>query len=572
MTEKALFLKLIGDLKPAKNYLIWGLILYVPVTLLNVIQPVIIGYAVQHGMLNGAKVAIVTFASMFFLAVILLAGCELAQGLCLQITGQLLVARLRRRAFEKTQKLSMGFLDSTPMGRLLTRLTNDAESVVEMFSMGAVQILGDSLFLVGTFVMLMFVDIQLSLYSALILPILVVGIYYFRLWTKRAYIKVREVLSSLNSFLQEYLSGMSTVQIADQLKAVHVDFAQHNQKYLLANRQAIFLDAAIYSFVDALSYLAAALVLWGAFRLKLEHALSLGVLVAFLEALTRFFQPVRELSNRYAIFQSALVSLERIYELFDWPEEVGGGGRLSAEFKDSIEFKNVCFAYNEGEPVLKNVSFSVLKGERVALVGATGAGKSTVIKLLNRFYPVSHGEILIDNENINDMPLNKTRQLISVVPQEVFLFSGSLRDNLSFGKAEASDEELWKALELVQLDEVIRMKGGLKSMVEPKGQNYSLGERQLLAIARALITDPQILILDEATASIDVMTQKRLQTAIKNVLQKRTALVIAHRLSTILDSDRILVFSRGEIVEQGTHHLLMEKNGVYAQLIKQSMI
>ncbi len=310
-----------------------------------------------------------------------------------QKSGLILVANLRQKAFEKIQRLQMGFLDRTPVGHVLTRLINDAESVVEMFSMGAVQIFADSLFLVGTFVMLFLVDIQLTLYSALVLPILSIGIYIFRFFMKKAYVRVREVLSSLNSFLQEYFSGMATVQISGRTLGIHKEFETQNQEYLLANRQALFLDAAIYSFVDAVSYMASALVLFGAFNMELNHTLTLGVLVAFIEALSRFFQPVRELSNRYTIFQSALVSLERFYKLFDWPEEKDSNLVSSGSFNQKIEFHDVSFSYRSGEPVLSHVSFTLTKGTRIALVGHTGSGKSTVVKLLNRFYPVDSGAI-----------------------------------------------------------------------------------------------------------------------------------------------------------------------------------
>lgn len=568
MTARELYGRLLRDLRPAKKYLSLGLLLYFPVTILAVVQPLIIGYAVQHGFLNGQGDAVLSFAAIFLATVSLLAILELLQGLCLQITGQILVADLRKNAFSKMQRLSMGFLDSMPMGRILTRLTNDAESVVEMFSMGAVQIVGDMLFMVGTFIMLLFVDVKLALYSALILPLLTLGMYFFRKWTRKAYVRVREALSILNSYIQEYLSGIATVQISAQLTAAHHDFSVHNKNYLTANRQAIFLDAAIYSFVDALSYFAAALVLWGAFEQKLEHALALGTLVAFLESLSRFFQPVRELSNRYVIFQSALVSLERIYDMLTWPEEHDQQGKPTPHFTESVKFNDVSFSYVDGEPVLKNISFTLKKGERIALVGSTGAGKSTVVKLLNRFYPPTSGQIVIDDKDINEMSLSGTRRLISVVPQEVFLFKGTLKDNLNFGNANASDEELWRALEMVQLAPLVQKKGGLQAEVASKGHNFSLGERQLVAIARALVVNPPILLLDEATASVDSMTEKRLQHAIKNLLDNRTALVIAHRLSTILDADRILVFHRGEIVEEGNHDELMMKNGVYAGLIK----
>lgn len=568
MTETTVLKKLLIDLKPAQKFLWWGIALYLPVTLLSVIQPVLIGYAVQHGMVGQDTMLLISYAAMFFLAVTGLGASELAQGVCLQVTGQILVKNLRQRAFLKVQKLSMGFLDSTPMGKLLTRLTNDAESVVELFSMGAVQIVADVLFLVATFIMLFLVDINLSLYACLSLPLLVVGLYYFRLYTKKTYVRVREVLSVLNSFIQEYLSGIAVVQMSGQLGRSYGNFSQVNQQYLAENRQAIFLDAAIYSFVDLISYVATALVLWGAFERDLDHALAMGVLVAFIEALSRFFQPIREFSNRYTIFQSALVSLERIYELFSWPEEEDAHGSSQHQLVSGIRFVDVSFAYKEGQPALQHVSFTVQKGERVALVGQTGAGKSTVIKLLNHFYPVSSGAILIDDRNINDMSLGELRRLVSVVPQEVFLFNGSVRDNLTFGVKEASDEQLWDALAMVQLDELIRARGGLLSIIEARGQNFSLGERSLLALARALIADPHVLILDEATASIDSLTENRLQKATQALLKNRTALVIAHRLSTIVDCDRILVFHEGRIVESGSHHELLAQGGIYAGLIR----
>lgn len=567
MSNNSLILRLLRDLTPAKKYLTGGILLYFPVTLLSVIQPAIIGYAVQKGMLNGGNEAIWQFALIFLASVFLLAICELFQGYFLQICGQSLVFDLRQRAFIKVQKLSMGFLDSTPLGKLLTRLTNDPEAVGELFSMGAVQIVGDIFFLLGTLIMLFLVDIKLSLYTCLVMPFLAIGIYYFRHWTRIAYVRVREILSNLNSYVQEYLSGLATVQLSGQVANVQKDLAKHNQVYLEANQQAIFLDAAVYSFIDAISYLASALVLWGGFDLKLDHALSLGVLVAFLEALSRFFQPMREFSNRYAIFQSAMVSLDRVYQLFDWPEEVGNQSGTGVDFKDKIEFRNVSFTYKDSV-ALKEISFTVKKYERVALVGHTGAGKSTIIKLLNRFYRVTGGEILIDDQNIDRLSLGETRCLISVVPQEVFLFNGTLRENLSFGNAHAVDEDLWQALEAVQLVDLIRFKGGLKALVEQKGQNFSQGERQLLAMARALVTNPPILILDEATASVDARTEARLQKATKELLKNRTALVIAHRLSTIMDADRILVLQKGQIAETGSHEELMQKNGIYASMIR----
>jgi ATP-binding cassette subfamily B multidrug efflux pump len=563
MNDQSFIKSLLRDLMPAKKFLFLGILLYIPVTFLSVIQPMIIGVAVQN-MLNTGN-AILLYSLLFFLSSLMLALCELLQGYFLQLVGQKLVFDLRKRAFSKVQKLSMGFLDSMPVGKLLTRLLNDPESVGELFSMGAVQIVADSLFLLGTLIMLFMVDIKLSLYASLSLPFLAIGIYFFRYFIKITYIKAREVLSNLNGYLQEYLSGIATVQLSGRLTDIQKDLQKHNQIYLETNQRAIFLDAAVYSFIDAISYIACALVLWGGFNLRLEHALSLGILVAFLEALSRFFQPMRDFSNRYAILQSALVSLDRIYQLFLWPEEIDNNyGAI--KFNEQIQFDHVSFAYPNGA-ALKDISFTIKKFERIALVGHTGAGKSTVIKLLNRFYKVNSGRILIDGKNIDSYSLEETRRLISVVPQEIFLFHGTLRENLAFGKANASDEELWHALELVQMADFIRLKGGLKSQVLAKGQNFSQGERQLLAIGRAIVTDPPILILDEATASVDTRTEKRLQEATKALLKNRTALVIAHKLSTIMDADRILVFKEGQLVEEGTHDELLKQN-LYSSMSK----
>lgn len=566
MNDRDLILNLLKDLRPTRVLFFIGLLLYIPVTLLAIAQPLLIGYAVQQAIGSNGLLQVLSISSLFLGVVIALAAFELGQAFCLQLSGQRLVRELRQRSFAKVQRLSMGLLDRTPLGKLLTRITNDAESVAEMFSLGAIQIIADIIFLIATLVMLFFLNMRLSFYTALILPILALGIYFFRIWTKRAFVFVRAALSSLNSFLQEYLNGMPTVQMSNRLKRTQAEFDLENNHYLIANRQAVFLEAAIYSFVDSMSYVTAAIVLWGALQLKLEHALTLGVLVAFIEALSRFFQPLREISNRFAIFQSALVSLGRIYELFDYEEEDLSLSRKKIDFSDGIEFRDVSFAYAQGKEILKNINFTVKKGEHVALIGPTGAGKSSVIKLLCQFYPVTKGAIYIDQENLAHISLAQSRTLISVVPQEVFLFHGSLADNLRFGQKDASEDELWRALRLVQLEKLVIKKGGLSMMVESKGGNFSQGERQLIAFARTILTDPPIIILDEATANVDTRTESRLQQATKELLKNRTAIIIAHRLSTIIDADRILVFQEGTIVEHGTHQKLMESKGIYAGL------
>lgn len=568
MSETRLLTILWRNLEGSQRLAIIGAVLYLPVTLLNIAQPLIIAASVQYGMIEKSMRSVLFLGSVFIVAAITLASLEYLQGLCLQMAGQRLVFNLRNRSFKKIQKLTMGFLDNTPSGTIITRLTNDAESVAELFSMGAVQIIGDVFFLVATIVMLFVVDVPLTLYSFTMLPLLALGMYGFRRWTKSAFVKVRYVLSRLNSFLQEYLSGLATLQMANRVLLSRSEFNALNQDFLRTNRQAVFLDAAIFSFVDAMSYLTTAAVLWGAFDLRADGVLQFGVLVAFIEALSRFFQPLRELSNRAVVFASGMVSLERIHQTESWPEETNDMPTKDLRLRQAIEFDDVQFSYKNGEMALRGLSFKLRLGERIALVGRTGSGKSTVLKLLHRFYEPNCGEIRIDGDNIAHISLGDLRKLICVVPQEVFLFHGTLRANMCFGKSNAHDEEIWRALELTQMKDLVQEKGGLDLKVEPKGRNFSYGERQLLSIARAIIANPQVLVLDEATAGVDTLTEGKLQAATQALIKDRSALIVAHRLSTIKDADRILVLDRGVVVESGNHEDLMKKSGYYRELIE----
>ena len=556
------------DLYDIKILVFISLFLYFPITFLSVSQPIIIGYAVQYVLQHDVNSNIYHFPLLFFLVLLSLVSLECIQGFCLQKSGQRLVKNLRRKGFIKLQKLPMSFLDTTQIGKLLTRLANDAESVAELFSMGAVQIVGDILFLLSTMILLLVLDSKLSFYAFLSLPILFFGMAFARYFTKVTFIKSRQALSSLNAYLAEYLLGNATIQMFNKLTDSYSLFSKYSNDYIKINKKSAFIDASIYSFIDAISYITFAFVLWGAFNLKEENALKISVLVAFIEALSRFYGPIRDFSTRYTVFENSMVSLSRIYDLLGWPEEKDGqNNQQFSYFQHKIEFKNVNFAYQEGLLVLKNISFSINKGQKYALVGYTGAGKSSVIKLINRFYSVSSGEILIDDINIEKLSLSQLRNMISIVPQEIFLFKGTIKDNLCFGKLDASDEEIWHALALVQLDEMVIKRGGLLSEVSTKGQNFSQGEKQLLAFARTIIANPPIIILDEATASVDKLTEKKLKLATKSLLNNRTAIIIAHRLATIKDSDEILFFHEGSIIERGSHQELMSKNSQYKRLV-----
>lgn len=570
MSAYKLHKPLLKDLYPIRFLLLISFLLYFPITFLNIIQPLIVGYAAQEGIFSGDINKIYYFSFLFFLSLIVASCLEMVQSFLLQKSGQFYVKILRERAFAKIQKLSINFLDTIQLGKILTRLINDPESVAEVFSMGAIQVVGDFFFLIGTFVMLFFTDITLSFYSFLSLPILIIGMIFFRYWIKVAFIKARAALSNLNSFFSEYLMGNATVQSFNRIAFAQNEFRRNNGEFIKANKMAVFLDAAVYSFVDAISYIACAFVLLGGYNLQKQGMLQLGILIAFIQALNRFFQPIKDFSSRYAIIQSSFVSLERIYELFSWPEEKDSASKnIKKDFKDEISFSNVSFSYNNIEKILKNINFTVKKNKRVAIVGRTGAGKSTVIKLMSRFYIPNDGEIRIDGENIQDISLESLRNLITVVPQEVFLFKATLRDNLAFGRLDATDEEIWQALRLVQLSNLVQKIGGLDALVDTKGQNFSQGEKQLLSFARAIIANRPIVILDEATANVDVRTEKRLKAATQSLLENKTAIIIAHRLSTIVDSDEILFFEHGKILYRGSHEELLTKSPEYFSMIKE---
>jgi ATP-binding cassette subfamily B protein len=482
--------------------------------------------------------------------------------------GQRAVLSLRMKLFAKIQRLPMAYFDRMPLGRIMTRVTNDTESVAELFSSGAVSIVGDLLFLVGTLAMLLIVDVELSLATLTTIPVLALGVQWFRLRSRIAFGKVRAALSQMNGTLQEMLSGMPIVQLFAQGPRMRAQFEAENKAYMLANREAISLDAGVYAFVDAIGTIAVAVALAAGGVLADKGALTIGVLITFIEALGRFFLPIRELSNKTTVIQSALVSAERIVELESEAETITApAAPRPAVFRSELRFEGVHFRYGGGPEVLKGVSLSVKKGERIAIVGHTGAGKSTVVKLVPRLYDVTGGRITIDGVDIKEMDPRVLRKMTTAVPQDVFLFAGTLRDNLAFARPEASDDEIMRAVRACQAEQVLKKHGGLDGKVAERGQNLSLGERQLLALARALVTDPPILILDEATASVDRSTERLLQVATERLIEGRTAMIVAHRLSTIERCHRIFVLHRGELVEEGTHAELVAKRGVYATYV-----
>ncbi len=574
ITDGTLILRLIRELSPHKALLAVAVLLYAPLTLFSVVQPLVIAHAIDDGFRPKDLAAVSMWAAVFVVVVAMRALIEAGQGLMMQQLGQSSVRRLRVRLFDKLQRLPMAFFDKQPLGRLMTRVTNDTESVAELFSSGAVSLVGDILFLVGTVVMLFIVDVKLSFASLVTLPPLIVGIQWSRQRAKVAFGRVRTAVAQLNATLQELISGMAIVQVFSRVDAAKARLDKDNAAYTVANKEAIFLDAGIYSFVDAISTIAVAITLAAAHNVGIAGidvggALSLGVLVAFVDALGRFFVPIRELSNKTTVIQSALVAAERIIDLENETETiVAPSSPVPATFEKELRFDDVFFRYGSGPEVLKGLSFVVKKGERIALVGHTGTGKSTVVKLVPRLYDVTAGHIRLDGVDIRDFEPRALRRLTTAVPQETFLFQGTIRENLRFGAPDASDERLLAAARACCADDVIARHGGLDGEVSERGHNHSLGERQLLALTRALVSDPPIVILDEATASVDRETERRLQRAQEELIAGRTAVIVAHRLSTIEKCDRIILMHEGRVLEEGSHAELMAHNGRYAALVE----
>jgi ATP-binding cassette, subfamily B, multidrug efflux pump len=569
-SDVTLVRRLARELSAQRTLAALAFALYVPITALQVSMPLILGRAVDLGLRVKDLDSLTWSCLVFIIVVVGKTACEALQSVWMQQLGQSAVRSLREQLFAKLLRLPASFFDKQPMGKLITRVTNDTENVGELFSSGSVSLLGDLLFLLFTWLALFFVDVKLTLWSMLTLPLLAFGVQWFRGRARAAFTAVRAAVAQLNAALQEVLSGMVVVQLTHQEARMTTKFDEHNQAYLRANQDAIFADAGVYSFVDAVANITLAVVLVaGAARMnETTDALSVGALVAFVDALSRFFLPIRDLSSKTTILQNAFVAADRIMELESEPELTGGTQQARATFDRDLSFDDVRLQYREGgQQVLNGLSFTLRKGERIAFVGHTGAGKSTLLKLLPRFYDVTGGRICCDGVDVRNLDVHSLRRLMATVPQEVFLFAGSLRDNLRFGNPEATDDALLAAARACGAQEVIRTHGGLDGVVKERAQNLSLGERQLLAFSRALAADRPILVLDEATASVDPDTEQKLQRATERLLEGRTALIVAHRLSTIERCDRIYVLHLGTIVEQGNHAELMALRGRYAALV-----
>jgi ATP-binding cassette subfamily B protein len=554
--------------------------LFPAVALLELSQPYLIKIAIDDHILRRDWAGLGGVAALFLVVLVALYALRATQTYLTQLTGQRVIHDLRAALFAHLQRQDARFYDRSPVGRLMTRVLNDGEAIQELFTSGVVALLGDVVVLTGVVVIMLGMNWKLALVTFALVPLLVLAAIYFRVRARDSYRVVRTRLARMNAFLQESLQGMSVIQLFAREARERETFAQLSGALRAGQFRSTFYDASLYATVEALGSAAVALLLWYGGGQVVTGALTFGGLVAFLEYTGRFFLPIRDLGAKYTVMQAAMVSAERIFSLLDThpsitsptPADDGVDRQLQGEAQPqappAVEFRNVWFAYEGEQWVLRDCSFTLAPGERVALVGPTGEGKTTIARLMIRAYDVTRGRVLVDGMDVREWNLPTLRRHVGLVPQEVFLFSGSVEDNLRLAASGAADRPaIERALEAANAARfVAALPRGLGEELRERGVNLSQGQRQLLAIARAIIYNPRVLALDEATSSIDPEAEAQVRIGLARLLEGRTSLVIAHRLSTIQRADRILVLHHGEIREAGGHAALLAQGGLYSRL------
>lgn len=567
--DSKLMKRLLGYIKPYKKYVIIAIVLNILVSALGPLRPVLTKIAIDKYIAHSNYHGLLIISLLLSLSLLLQAVIQYFLTYYTQYIGQKTIFDLRHQLFTHTQRLALRFFDKTPIGRIVTRVTNDIEALNELFSSGIVMVFSDVFTILWILVFMFYMDVKLSFVTLSVLPALIYGTFLFRKKVRERYRDVRLHLARLNSYMQEHITGMNVIQIFHKEKDEQKRFSQINNDYRNANIKAIFYYAIFYPGVEILSSTAVGLIIWYGGGEIVRSSLTIGVLFAFLQLNEQFFRPIRDLSEKYNIMQTAMASSERIFKLLDNKTFIKNPEQpvKFENVKGGIEFKNVWFAYNNDDYVLKDVSFKINPGETVAIVGHTGAGKTSLINILSRFYDIDKGSITVDGTDISTIDKKDLRKFISIVLQDVFLFSGTIRSNISMRNDAIALEKIKEAARIVGAERFIEaLPDKYDEVVKERGATLSVGQKQLISFARALVYDPKILILDEATSSIDTETEILIQKAIEKLLVGRTAIVIAHRLSTIQNADNIIVMHKGEVREIGSHQELLAKRGIYYKL------
>lgn len=564
--------RLIGYLRPYKARAFFALCAIITGVGFQLAQPVLVKRAIDRHIATGDLSGVGTVALLYLGTLVGSFLAEFVQTTTLQMLGQRIMYDMRREVYDHLQRLDLAYYDRNPVGRLMTRVTSDVDAINDLFTSGVVSVFGDVLSLLGIIAILVSLDWRLALLTFCVLPLILMVTQWFRRNVRESYREVRTWVSRLNAFLQENLTGMSTVQLFRREDQAFAEFDRVNSEHRDANLRSIYYYAVFYPAIELIGAVSTALIVWFGGGWVLAGSLTIGTLVAFIQYAQRFFRPISDMSEKFNLLQAAMASSERLFGLLDTPVAITDPTNAAVQVPGApgpgrLVVDDVSFAYAPGVDVLKHVSFTVEPGQRVGIVGATGSGKSTLINLLLRFYEVGSGRILLDGCDIREVPIGDLRSHFALVLQDVYLFSGTVAGNIRLGRADITDAQVRAAAEAVHASAFIsELPDGYDTVVAERGATLSVGQKQLLSFARALAFDPQILVLDEATSSVDTETEMLIRDALHVLMQGRTTIAIAHRLSTIQDMDLILVLHRGELREAGTHQELLAMRGIYHRL------
>ncbi len=553
----------------------FSIVLLLTITLapLGIIRPYMIQITVDNYMEVGQQNMLIYMCALMFGLLAVQTLVQYSHSYWSGWLGQTIIKDIRIQLYQHILNLRLKFYDHTPIGRLVTRNVSDIETLSSVFSEGLAAILADILQIAAILFIMFYTSWKLTLMSLCTLPFLLLTTFIFKEKIKASFNEVRNAVANLNTFVQEHITGMNIVQIFGSERLEFDKFKEINREHKRSNLRSVLYYSVYFPVTDVISAAGTGLIVWYGAKQVLGEEVTLGVLVAFIMYLSAFFRPIRMIADRFNTLQMGIVSTERILALLDNKEDLQKNGTFKPESTlGEVSFRDVSFAYNEDNYVLKNISFELKTGQTVALVGATGAGKSSIINLLNRFYEINKGEILVDSVDVKEYDLDFLRTKIGVVLQDVFLFSGSIRENITLGNDNITDAQIWNAAKLVGADKFIerlaneKMPNGLDYDVMERGATLSVGQRQLISFVRTMVYDPKIMVLDEATSSVDSETEEMIQNAISKMMKGRTSIVIAHRLSTIQNADTILVLDKGEIKESGSHEQLLALSGFYNHL------